>query len=64
MLYNLRVICGPGPSGRDYLIVAEAYAGKKTEVDSINGVIVNVGKKFKVDVCLNEILLNAVKTIC
>ena len=37
--------------------------GKKTEIDSINGVLVDIGRIKKVDVSLNEILVSLVKTL-
>ena len=37
--------------------------GKKTEIDSINGKIVEIGKEKKVDVYLNELLVFLVKYI-
>jgi len=37
---------------------------KKTEIDSINGAIVKIGKKHDVDVNLNRILTRCVKTYC
>lgn len=36
--------------------------GKKTEIDSINGKLVEIGKKNKANFSLNEILINLVKT--
>jgi 2-dehydropantoate 2-reductase len=36
--------------------------GKKTEIESINGKLVEIGKKNKVNFSLNEILLNLIKT--
>lgn len=36
---------------------------KKTEIDSINGKIVEIGKKKKVDVYLNELLVSLVKSL-
>ena len=36
--------------------------GKKTEIDSINGVLVDIGRTYDVDVSLNEILVSLVKT--
>jgi len=37
--------------------------GKKTEIESINGKIVEIGKKKKVDVYLNELLVSLVKSL-
>jgi len=37
--------------------------GKKTEIDSINGKIVEIGKKKKIDVYLNELLVFLVKSL-
>lgn len=37
--------------------------GKFTEIDSINGVLVKQGKKAKVDVFLNEILIHFIKSL-
>lgn len=37
--------------------------GKKTEIDSINGKIVEIGKKEKVDVYLNGLLVSLVKSL-
>ena len=36
--------------------------GKKTEIDSINGALVNIGRTYSIDVPLNEILVSLVKT--
>jgi len=36
---------------------------KKTEIDSINGIIVDIGKKKDIDTSLNEILISTVKSI-
>jgi 2-dehydropantoate 2-reductase len=36
--------------------------GKKTEIDSINGTLVNIGRTYNIDVPLNEILVSLVKT--
>jgi len=36
--------------------------GRKTEIDSINGVLVDIGRTYDVDVSLNEILVSLVKT--
>jgi 2-dehydropantoate 2-reductase len=36
--------------------------GKKTEIDSINGALVDIGRTYDVDVSLNEILVSLVKT--
>ena len=36
--------------------------GKKTEIDSINGALVNSGRTYSIDVPLNEILVSLVKT--
>lgn len=36
--------------------------GKKTEIDSINGALVNIGRTYSIDVPLNEILVPLVKT--
>jgi len=38
--------------------------GKNTEIDSINGRIVDIGKNYDVDTSLNEILVCLVKFIC
>lgn len=35
--------------------------GKKTEIDSINGALVNIGRTYSIDVPLNEILVSLVK---
>ncbi len=37
--------------------------GRKTEIDSINGVLVDIGRTYDVDVSLNEILVSLVKTL-
>ena len=37
--------------------------GKKTEIDSINGALVNIGRTYSIDVPLNEILVSLVKTL-
>ncbi len=37
--------------------------GKKTEIDSINGVLFDIGKTYNVDVSLNGILMSLVKTL-
>ncbi len=36
--------------------------GKKTEIDSINGALVNIGRTYSIDVPLNEILVFLIKT--
>ena len=36
--------------------------GKKTEIDSINGKLVNIGKKHRVDTTMNEILTHIIKS--
>jgi len=38
--------------------------GKKTEIDSINGKIVDIGKMYDVDTLINEILIRLTKFIC
>jgi len=37
--------------------------GKKTEIDSINGKFVNIGKVFSIDTSMNELLVHLVKTM-
>jgi 2-dehydropantoate 2-reductase len=37
--------------------------GKKTEVDSINGILVNIGKKNKCQTLLNDTILRVIKSI-
>jgi len=36
---------------------------KKTEIDSINGKLVSIGKKQGVDMLLNEVLFHSIKNI-
>ena len=37
--------------------------GKKTEIDSINGILVDIGRRYGVDVSLNGILVSLIKTL-
>lgn len=37
--------------------------GKKTEIDSINGKLIEIGRKYNVSTVINEILLNSVKSL-
>ena len=37
--------------------------GKKTEIDSINGVLVDIGRSYDVDVSLNAIMVSLIKTL-
>jgi 2-dehydropantoate 2-reductase len=37
--------------------------GKKTEIDSINGKLLEIGRKFNIDVSFNEILVHSIKTL-
>ena len=37
--------------------------GKKTEIESINGVIVSIGKKYGIDVSINDLLLHLINNI-
>ncbi len=37
--------------------------GKKTEIDSINGKIVDIGRIYAIDTLMNEILVYLVKTM-
>jgi len=36
---------------------------KKTEIDSINGKLIEIGKKYKISTLINEILVNSVKSL-
>lgn len=38
--------------------------GKKTEIDSINGKIVEIGKKHGLELLMNEMLIYCIKSIC
>jgi len=37
--------------------------GKKTEIESINGILIDIGKKFKIDTLLNNLLFNIICSI-
>ena len=37
--------------------------GKKTEIDSINGRLIEIGRNFNIDVSFNEILVHSIKTL-
>jgi len=37
--------------------------GKKTEIDSINGEIVDIGKKHNINTSMNEVLVHLVKSL-
>lgn len=43
-------------------MIQSVRKGRKTEIDSINGVLVDIGRTYDVDVSLNEILVSLVKT--
>jgi len=43
-------------------MIQSVRKGRKTEIDSINGVLVGIGRTYDVDVSLNEILVSLVKT--
>ncbi len=38
--------------------------GKKTEIDSINGIIVEIGKKHDIEPMINEVLVYLIESIC
>ena len=38
--------------------------GKKTEIDSINGKIVNIGKKHGINPLMNVIMVYSIRAIC
>jgi len=44
-------------------MIQSVRKGRKTEIDSINGVLVDIGRTYDVDVSLNEILVSLVKTL-
>jgi 2-dehydropantoate 2-reductase len=49
----------------NYSSMFQSYQkGKETEIDSINGIIVDLGKKFCINPIINEILLYSIKSIC
>ncbi len=37
--------------------------GKKTEINSINGVLVDIGRSYNIEVSLNEIMVSLIKTL-
>ena len=37
--------------------------GKKTEIDSINGKLIDIGRNYDVDVSLNAIMMSLIKTL-
>jgi len=44
-------------------MIQSVRKGRKTEIDSINGTLVDIGRTYDVDVSLNEILVSLVKTL-
>lgn len=62
-LHHLRTVQIPATAGHRASMLQDLDAGRRTEIDTLNGVLVKMGKDLKVSTPVNETLVHLIKSL-